>query len=317
MPLSTGLALDTFFKNHDTGDSHPESPARIGAVQAELAFDGLLDQLTPLTSNAATDADVRLVHSTNYVHLVRDDVRFGTGMLSTGDTPLSDHSLEVALKATGAVLGAVDDVIAGKVKNAFCAVRPPGHHATPTRGMGFCIFNHIAIAARHARQRHKMHKVLIVDFDVHHGNGTQDAFYHDGSVMFFSSHQSPWYPGTGKRDETGTGKGLGCVINAPLPAGAGRDEVLGEMETRLLPAVQQFKPELVLVSAGFDSRHGDPLGDFTLTDQDFYDITRMLMAIAHDHCGDRLVSVMEGGYNLDGLARGVRAHVKALAGLQF
>ena len=179
--------------------------------------------------------------------------------------------------------------------------------------MGFCIFNNIAIAARYAQTRHQASRVLIVDWDVHHGNGTQDIFYSDGSVLFFSTHQSPWYPGTGSADETGYAEGEGKTINCPSPAGSGRAEIVGAFEQKLIPAADQFKPDLVLVSAGFDSRIGDPLGHFVLTDSDFADLTRILLAIADKHAGGRLVSVLEGGYNLSGLASAVRAHVNALA----
>jgi acetoin utilization deacetylase AcuC-like enzyme len=218
----------------------------------------------------------------------------------------------VALEAAGGVLNAVDMVAGGKVKNAFCAVRPPGHHATAVRGMGFCVFNNVAVAARYAQKKHGLARVLIADWDVHHGNGTQDIFYNDGSVFFFSTHQSPWYPGTGAAGETGEGSGKGATMNCPFPAGSGRAEVLGVFRERLMPAMDSFRPELVVISAGFDSRAGDPLGQFRLTDEDFADLTRMLMDVADKHAGGRVVSVLEGGYSLTGLAAGVAAHVKTL-----
>jgi acetoin utilization deacetylase AcuC-like enzyme len=236
----------------------------------------------------------------------------GRRQLSTGDTVISDGSLEAALLATGGVLSAVDGVMAGSVANAFCAVRPPGHHATPAAGMGFCFFNSVAVAARYAQRRHGVGRVLIVDWDVHHGNGTQDAFYDDGSVLFFSSHQHPWYPGTGRRNEAGRGEGLGMTVNAPLRAGSGFAEILGEMETRLEPVLAEVRPELVLLSAGFDSRMDDPLGRFTVTDEEFAALTRRVMDYARTYAGGRLVSVMEGGYNLATLGGVVAAHVKEL-----
>jgi acetoin utilization deacetylase AcuC-like enzyme len=221
----------------------------------------------------------------------------------------------VAARAAGGVLNAVDAVLAGSARNAFCVVRPPGHHATASRGMGFCIFNNVALAARYAERRHGLGRVLVVDWDVHHGNGTQEIFYSDPSVFFFSTHQWPLYPGTGRADETGEGAGQGTTMNFPFPAGSGRTEILGAVENSLIPAADGFRPDLVLISAGFDSRIGDLLGRFTLTDDDFADMTRAVMEIAGRHAGARVVSVLEGGYSLDGLASSAAAHVDALMGL--
>jgi acetoin utilization deacetylase AcuC-like enzyme len=243
---------------------------------------------------------------------VRDDAAAGRRQLSTGDTPLSQRSLETALLAAGGVLAAVDAVMTGRVANAAAIVRPPGHHATPARGMGFCLFNNVALAARHALAVHGISRVLIADWDVHHGNGTQDQFCADGSVLFFDTHQSPLYPGTGHRDETGEGPGRGRIMNRPFPAGAGRDEVVGAFRDELVPAADAFRPQLVLVSAGYDSRVGDPLGAFRLTDDDFVELTRIVRGIADRHANGRLVSTLEGGYALDGLAAAAAAHVRAL-----
>jgi acetoin utilization deacetylase AcuC-like enzyme len=247
--------------------------------------------------------------------LAEREIREGVEALSTGDTDVCYKSYDVAVGAVGSVLNAVDWVMEGKASNAFCAVRPPGHHASAGRGMGFCVFNNIAIAARYAQHRFGVERVMIADWDVHHGNGTQDIFYQDGSVFFFSTHQSPWYPGTGAHDEHGEGRGEGKTLNLPLPAGSGRTEVLGGFQEFLKKEAELFRPDLVLISAGFDSRLGDPLGQFRLTDQDFRDLTGVMMEIADTHAGGRLVSLLEGGYSLAGLAAGVSAHVRALAGI--
>ena len=229
------------------------------------------------------------------------------------DTVMSPGTLEAALRGVGAATAAVDAVFRGEADNAFCALRPPGHHAESRRAMGFCFFNNVALGARHAQHRHGADKVAIVDWDVHHGNGTQDLFYDDGSVLFFSTHQSPWYPFTGVAAETGEGRGRGTTLNCPLAAGAGLAEIGAAFEQRLLPALEAFKPDLILISAGFDSRENDPLGRFRLTDADFVCLTRQLKQAADRLCEGRLVSVLEGGYHLEGLARAVTAHVGELA----
>lgn len=309
----TGLLLDDVYRGHDTAPGEPECPARYVAVMESLHKRGLVDETHPLTQHPATPDDILLCHTRDYYERVRADVASGALELSTGDTTICRRSLDVASRAVGGVLNAVDEVMTGRLKNAFCAVRPPGHHARPAQGMGFCLFNNIAIGARHAQKRHGAAKVVIVDWDVHHGNGTQDTFYEDGSVLFFSTHQSPWYPFTGPAEETGAGKGRGCTLNAPLRAGSGMREIGAAVLDRLIPAAQKFKPDLVMISAGFDSRENDPLGRFTLRDEDFVGLTKLLMKFADENCGGRIVSVLEGGYNLAGLASAVSAHVGALA----
>jgi acetoin utilization deacetylase AcuC-like enzyme len=304
----TGLLADAACKEHSTGRNHPERPERFDAAVAAVQD---LD-LTRIEPRVANEDEIALCHSRPYIRLVEREIMTGFHELSTGDSIVSARSLDAALRATGGVLNAVEAVFDKKTQNAFCIVRPPGHHATPTRGMGFCIFNSIAIAARHAQRKYGVDRVLIADWDVHHGNGTQDIFYTDGSVFFFSTHQHPWYPGTGDPNETGEDKGQGMTLNCPFPAGAGRKEILGAFQERLMRSADAVKPELVLISAGFDSREGDPLGHFLLTDTDFADLTRVMLEIADKHAGGRVVSVLEGGYSLTGLASAVRAHVQAL-----
>jgi acetoin utilization deacetylase AcuC-like enzyme len=312
MPETTALLADPIYRKHLEGREHPERPERFDAVMHGLESAGLLERVLRIPARPAAEEELLLCHTPQYLEIVRRDFAAGAPYLSTGDTDITPNSWEVASHAVGGVLNAVDSVMTGQARNAFCAVRPPGHHANAGRGMGFCLFNNIAIAARHAQARHGVDRVLIVDWDVHHGNGTQDLFYRDPSVFFFSSHQWPLYPGTGRADETGEGAGQGTTMNFPFPAGAGRQEILGAIQDSLVPAMEHFRPSLVLISAGFDSRIGDLLGRFTLTDQDFADLTQAVREIADRHAEGRVVSLLEGGYSLPGLATAAAAHVSAL-----
>lgn len=312
--MTTAFMADPIFREHLAGRRHPECPERYDAVVDSLERAGLIAKMLRVDARDATEEELTLCHTPEYLRIARSDVASGRPYLSTGDTDITPNSWDVAVRATGGVLNAIDAVLTGAARNAFCAVRPPGHHANAGRGMGFCLLNNVAIAARYAQRRHGIGRVAIVDWDVHHGNGTQDIFYRDGSVFFFSSHQWPLYPGTGRADETGEAEGAGTTMNFPFPAGSGRREILGAVENSLVPAMERFRPELVLISAGFDSREGDPLGRFTLTDNDFTDLTRAVKGIAGRHAGGRTVSVLEGGYNLNGLASAATAHVATLLG---
>jgi len=299
---------------HQPRDGHPESPRRLETVMAvvrSMARDG---RLSVGTTRAAGDADLLLVHTPPYLAKVRDEVAAGRPTLSTGDTDLSAGSLAAARAAAGAVISAVDAVVAGPSRRAFCAVRPPGHHASSDRGMGFCIFNNIAIGARHAQRRHGVERVLVADWDVHHGNGTQAVFESDGSVLFFDTHQHPWYPGTGLREEVGTGKGRGLIFNRPFPAGAGRAQVLRAFQEELVPAAARFKPQLMLVSAGFDIHRDDPLGGMGVTAPGFAELMDVCLAVASGAARGRLVAVLEGGYDLDGIAEASAAVVGRMLG---
>lgn len=309
----TGLLLDPIYQQHDPGPGHPESIRRHVAVTQALTDSGLVAKTQHIPPRAATLDKLALCHDRGYIATAKKDVESGLDDLSTGDTAICSRSYDVALQAVGGVLNAVDSVFTGKSSNAFCAVRPPGHHARPAQGMGFCLFNNIAIAARYAQHKHGAQKIAIIDWDVHHGNGTQDIFYEDGSVLFCSTHQSPLYPFTGHAGETGSGKGLGCTLNLPFPARTGMSTIGAAFTDRVLPAIDSFKPDLILISAGFDSRIDDPLGQFRLTDEDFVALTKLLLASAKTRCQSRLVSVLEGGYNIQGLASAVTHHVKTLA----
>jgi acetoin utilization deacetylase AcuC-like enzyme len=301
----------TMLRHAPPGD-HPESPKRLDAVMESVRALEQQRRLSVTTPRPATEDDLLLVHTADYVKKVRAEIAAGRPTLSTGDTELSPGSLAASLAAAGTVVSAVDAVMNGRTRAAFCAVRPPGHHASQSRGMGFCLFNNIAIGARHARRRHGVDRVLIADWDVHHGNGTQEVFWSDGAVLFFDVHQHPWYPGTGSPDEHGDGKGRGLIVNNPFAAGSGRKEIVGVFRDALVPAADRFKPQLVMISAGFDSRAGDPLGRFTLTDRDFAELTDLLIGIARQHAGGRIVSVLEGGYSLEGLPLAVASHLERL-----
>lgn len=321
--VSTGLLLDPVFKKHHTGDGHPECPARYDAITRDLEAAGLVKKLAPIELRDLLDEEALLCHTESYLTKIKKEIPAvdGVAYLSTGDTAVCSESLDVARKATGGALNAVDYIFAGKEgegtrRNAFCAIRPPGHHATASVGMGFCIFNNAAIAARYAQKTHGIKRVAIIDWDVHHGNGTQDIFYEDGSVYYFSTHQSPLYPHTGAVLETGSADGANTTLNCPLPAGTGMKQIAAAFDDQFLPAMEKFKPELVIISAGFDSRIGDPLGGFLLTDDDFVKLTERLLKLSDQYASGRLLSLLEGGYNVDGLAKAVVSHVQQLAGVR-
>jgi acetoin utilization deacetylase AcuC-like enzyme len=312
-----GLLFDEVYLGHLAGNTgHPERPERLTAIRDGLEKAGLLKTLYRIAPRRVTDEELALVHKPSYVALVRRELSNLQGLreLSTGDTLASSGSLQAAEFAAGGVLNVVDAVMKGKVRNAFAAVRPPGHHATPDRGMGFCIFNNVAIAARYLQKKHGIARVLIVDWDYHHGNGTQDIFYNDGSVFYFSTHHYGAYPGTGSAAETGAGPATGKILNVPMPPGAGDAQFLQAFETKLVPAARRFKPDFILVSAGFDSMRNDLLGQFDITPQGFAAMTRVVKKLADEFSHGRVVSVLEGGYRLDGLAESVVAHVKTLQG---
>ena len=310
--MPTALLMDPLFAQHDPGWNHPECPERYSAVARALRERGLQELMLCLTARPALEEDLLRCHSAEYINQVRQEIHGGMTQLSTGDTAVSYRSLEVAEYAAGSVLRAVDAVCGGESRNAFCLVRPPGHHATRDRGMGFCIYNNVAIGARYAQERYGLERVLIIDWDVHHGNGTQDIFYEDPGVFYFSAHESPLYPFTGWSHETGAGEGEGQTLNIALPAGAGGAEMMAAIEDELLPAMERFQPEMIFISAGFDAHEDDPIGHLCLSNEDFRRMTAQVMALAAKCAENRLVSVLEGGYNIRGLTEAVCVHVHEL-----
>ncbi len=311
--MTTAIVHHPVFQEHDTGPGHPENPSRYKVVMEALRGDPKLwPKLLEVQAKEAPRGDIQAAHSSQLYKHVERVVSEGTGYLDA-DTVVSMRSFDAARYAAGAPCQAIDLVMAGKATNAFVPVRPPGHHATVERAMGFCIFNNVGVATRYAQRKYaEIERVAIVDWDVHHGNGTQGIFYDDPTVYFFSAHQYPWYPGTGTRGEKGTGRGLGYTLNLPLRAATPALEHKRGFEAALEEMASGFSPDLIIISAGFDSHLGDPLGQLLLTDDDFIDMTRAVKQWADSSCDGRLVSCLEGGYNLETLGETVRAHVSEL-----
>jgi len=305
--MTTLLISHSACFNHDPGRGHPESPGRLKAILDTLdrpAFARLERREAP----RAEKESLAMVHDADYVdHVLASVPKIGHSRLDA-DTVLSDGSGEGALRAAGAVVAAVDAVMAGTVRNAFCAVRPPGHHAESATAMGFCLFNNVAVGAAHARARHGCRRVAVVDFDVHHGNGTQSMFERDPDLFFASTHQFPLYPGTGRAEE----RGLGNIVNAPLAPQSGSVEFRQAMTRTVLPALRKFAPDFLLISAGFDAHEADPLASLRLHEDDYIWASAALAEIAAECAGGRLVSTLEGGYNLNALAASAAAHVETL-----
>jgi acetoin utilization deacetylase AcuC-like enzyme len=309
---TTGLVYHESYLQHDTGPGHVERPERLQAIVARLENTGLMQRLLRIDPSPAPIAAITAIHTPEYVAEAQRACREGRPYLHSPDTPISRLSYETALLAAGGVLSAIDAVMTGEVTNAFCAVRPPGHHALRDRAMGFCLFNNVAIGARHVQRKHGLRKILIVDWDVHHGNATQDSFYDDPGILYFSVHHYPFYPGSGATTESGAGPGEGSTLNAPLPGGSGDEDYLRVFEDVLKPKALEFAPDFVIISAGFDAHEDDPLGGMKVSTQGYAELTRVVKDIAEQCCSGRIVSVLEGGYDLDALAASVASHLLAL-----
>lgn len=305
------LYASDLFLEHITGGGHPERPERLSHALKYLETTKLLDRCRRGKWSALREEQLARVHTLQHVEKIKAFAEHGGGRIEA-DTVVCPRSFEVAASAAGAAVAATDAVLAGHSTRALCLIRPPGHHATRDKPMGFCLFNHIALAAEHAQAYHKLERILIVDWDVHHGNGTQDIFYSDPHVMFFSIHRYPFYPGSGAADETGMGPGLGFTRNEPIAFGTSREVYRARFEKALTESAAKIRPQLVLISAGFDAHAEDPIGSLGLEIEDFATLTQSVIDVAKTHCAGRIVSLLEGGYNVPIFAKCIEAHLKVL-----
>ncbi len=309
--MDTALIYHPIYLKHDTGPHHPERSSRLQATLRKLQKTRLIDKLKLIEPRAADISDIAALHPRDYISSIEEASKKGGGNLDP-DTVVSKDSYKAALFSAGAVTNAIDLVFKEEVLNAFCMVRPPGHHARPSQAMGFCLFNNVAIGARYAQDKYNIRRVLIIDWDVHHGNGTEEMFYEDGDVFYISLHQYPHYPGTGSDKDMGEGKGKGFNLNIPMQAGKGDPDYIKVFNETITPAIKDFKPELILISAGFDGHKDDPLSSINLTEAGYSQMTTILKEAAAKYCKNRLISVLEGGYNLFSLANSVHSHLEAL-----
>lgn len=310
--MTVGFVYDPVFLDHDTG-THPENGSRMTATMSLLEEAGLLAAVRRIPARAASPEELALVHDPRYVDAVRRAAAQGGGWADP-DTLITPRSYDVAATVVGATLNALDAIVAGDVQAAYCLVRPPGHHAGPAQAMGFCLFNHVAVAAAAARS-HGLDRIAIVDFDVHHGNGTQDAFYGDPNVLYISTHEFPFYPGTGAADETGRGNARGATVNIPMPHGSGDAEHLAAFRRIVAPALARFRPQLILVSAGFDAHYADDIAMQQLSVDGYGALVSLTIDAARDLCDGRILMAQEGGYHLVALPWCVRRSIELLAGL--
>ena len=310
--MSTAILYDPRFLDHDTGRGHPERPQRLSHAIDVLQGQPWFTDLSHIDPVACDPKWLTTIHSQSYIDRAREECRAGQAYVDSPDVAVSTSSWDVAVLAAGGAVAIAEKVISGEVSNGFAMVRPPGHHAEQSTALGFCLFNNIAITARYLQQQHGLDKILILDWDVHHGNGTQHSFESDPSVFYISTHQYPFYPGTGAHSETGTGPGSGATLNCPMAAGCGDHEYREAFEERILPAARNFKPDAVLLSAGFDAHHADPLGSINLSTEFYRWMTEQMMDVADTCCKGRLISLLEGGYDLNALAECISVHLETL-----
>lgn len=310
--MATGIVYSDRYMDHRTGPSHPESPARMGVVLDNLKNSSVWTSLEEIDPAEAEIEQIQLVHPESYVAKLENLCLAGISPLDGGDTTVCEASYSVALLAAGGVVAGVDKIFSGDIRNAFCVIRPPGHHAERAESMGFCLFNNAAIAARYAQHQYGVERVFILDWDVHHGNGTQHLFEDDATVFYLSLHQFPFYPGTGGSSETGQGDGLGTTRNFPLSAGSGDEIYLDIFDNSIPEIVASFSPDLIIISAGFDAHHSDPLANMEVSTGAFSCMTEVIVRLADDVCDGRILSILEGGYDLAALAESSEAHVRAL-----
>ncbi len=312
--MSTALVYDRQFLDHDTGAGHPERPARLTSALAQLQGAAWFERLQRVTPGPADLAWIETVHSLHYIRRAAEACRLGQPFLDSRDVAISTRSFDVATLAVGAALALADEVIGDRCDNGFALLRPPGHHAEREEALGFCLFNNVAILARYLQRRHGLDKIAIIDWDVHHGNGTQHCFEEDPSVLYVSLHQYPYYPGTGGAGEIGSGRGRGATLNCPMPAGATDSAYEIAFAEQVLPLLALFKPEAVLISAGFDAHRDDPLADVQLSTDCYGWMSARVMEIAEHYAGKRILSLLEGGYHLARTAECIERHLGVLAG---
>ncbi len=314
--MITGFLSDTRFIEHDTGPGHPECGERVATTMRYLQQHQWFSDIKQIESKFAQIDDILTVHDKQFIKRAEEVCRSGNSYLDSIDVNVCRDSFDIALLAAGSAIQLADEMMLGNINNGFGLLRPPGHHAENDMALGFCIFNNIAVLARHLQQKYKLDKIAIVDWDVHHGNGTQHLFEEEPSVLYISIHQFPYYPGTGNYYEIGIGRGKGATLNCPMPAGSDTDDYAAAFQHKILPKLDEFKPECILISAGFDAHAADPLAQMLLSDSFYGWMTERLLEVADKHCQGRVLSLLEGGYDLDALARCVAIHLKTLKNLK-